>query len=312
MNDPLIHIIRDRSRSLLPVPTGVEAKLQYIHGIRSVLFDVYGTLFVSSSGEIGSASLPVIDEEAQSSSTTGTNVKIGEAFYRRLRTPVSHQDSEKIGSELIFRFEAAISEMHARKREEGVPWPEVDVREIWQRVMSAVLANEETSAPRHSPEAWAIEYEVNTNPVWPMPGAVDCINRLGSANLVLGLISNAQFYTPLLFPALMERDLHELEISEEMQYYSYRGGRSKPDPAMFEVAREALRMKGIAPQQAIYVGNDMLNDMVPAAGVGFHTALLAADQRSLRLREGDPRVAHVIPDIIATNLDEVVACILPA
>ena len=93
MNDPLIHIIRDRSRSLLPVPTGVEAKLQYIHGIRSVLFDVYGTLFVSSSGEIGSASPPVIDEEAQSSSTTGMDVRIGEAFYCRFRTPVGHRDS---------------------------------------------------------------------------------------------------------------------------------------------------------------------------------------------------------------------------
>ena len=312
MNDLLIQIIRDRSQSLSPVPTGVETKLPYLHGIRAVLFDVYGTLFVSSSGEIGSASPPVIDEEAQSSSTTGMDVRIGEAFYCRFRTPVGHRDSGKTGSELISRFEAAISEMHARKREEGVPWPEVDVRKIWQRVMSEVLANEKTSAAGHSPEAWAVEYEVNTNPVWPMPGAVDCINRLGSANLVLGLISNAQFYTPLLFPALMERDLHELEISEEMQYYSYRGGRSKPDPAMFEVARATLRMIGIGPQQALYVGNDMLNDMMPAAGVGFHTALLAADQRSLRLREGDPRVARVIPDIIATNLDEVVSCVLPS
>ena len=312
MNDPLIQIIRDRSRPLLPVSTGVDAKLKSLHGIRAVLFDVYGTLFVSSSGEIGIANQPVIGEEAQSSARTGANVKIGEAFYRRFKNRVTSKDPEKIGSELISRFEAAISEIHNRKREKGVPWPEVDVREIWQRVMSAVLVNKETSAAGHSPEAWAVEYEVNTNPVWPMPGAEDCINRLGSANLLLGLISNAQFYTPLLFPALMDRDLHELEISEEMQYYSYRGGRSKPDPAMFEVARATLRMIGIGPQQALYVGNDMLNDMMPAAGVGFHTALLAADQRSLRLREGDPRVARVIPDIIATNLDEVVSCVLPS
>ncbi len=65
MNDSLIEIIRDRSRPLSPVSTGVDAKLQSLHGIRAVLFDVYGTLFVSSSGEIGIANQPVIGEEAQ-------------------------------------------------------------------------------------------------------------------------------------------------------------------------------------------------------------------------------------------------------
>ena len=50
---------------------------------------------------------------------------------------------------------------------------------------------------------------------------------------------------------------------------------------------------------------------MPAAQVGFRTALLAADQRSLRLRAGDPRVAQVDPDIVAMDLEEVVACVLP-
>ena len=54
----------------------------------------------------------------------------------------------------------------------------------------------------------------------------------------------------------------------------------------------------------------MLNDILPAAQVGFRTALCAADQRSLRLREDDSRVSQTVPDIVVTNLEEVIACVL--
>ena len=55
MNELLCHIIRQSSRPLSPIPTGVERKLQHLEEIRAVLFDIYGTLFVSRSGEIGGA-----------------------------------------------------------------------------------------------------------------------------------------------------------------------------------------------------------------------------------------------------------------
>ncbi|MEM1063656.1 MAG: hypothetical protein AAGJ97_15130, partial [Planctomycetota bacterium] len=48
-------IIADRSMPLEPKPTGVEPRLPEIAGIKAVLFDVYGTLFVSGSGDVGTA-----------------------------------------------------------------------------------------------------------------------------------------------------------------------------------------------------------------------------------------------------------------
>jgi putative hydrolase of the HAD superfamily len=128
--------------------------------------------------------------------------------------------------------------------------------------------------------------------------------------LTLGIISNAQFYTPLLFPALLNKQLEDLEIAAEMQYYSYREGRAKPDPWMFQQAARALAHKGITARQTLYVGNDMRNDILPASQIGFRTALFAADRRSLRLRENDPHIAQTVPDIIVTNLQEVVECVL--
>jgi putative hydrolase of the HAD superfamily len=61
---------------------------------------------------------------------------------------------------------------------------------------------------------------------------------------------------------------------------------------------------GILPEDTLYVGNDMLNDIWPAAQCGLKTSLFAGDQRSLRLRETDPRCSDLEPDVIITKLSQ--------
>ena len=56
--------------------------------------------------------------------------------------------------------------------------------------------------------ALATEYECRVNPVWPMPGARDCLRELAGAGLALGIVSNAQFYTPPMLQALLGESLH--------------------------------------------------------------------------------------------------------
>ena len=48
----------------------------------------------------------------------------------------------------------------------------------------------------------------------------------------------------------------------------------------------------------------MLNDISAASRAGFKTALFAGDRRSLRLREGDPRVRGIMPDRVARRLED--------
>ena len=61
---------------------------------------------------------------------------------------------------------------------------------------------------------------------------------------------------------------------------------------------------GISPEETLYVGNDKLNDIWPAAQLGLKTALFAGDQRSLRLREDDTRCSDLEPDLIITKLSQ--------
>jgi len=47
----------------------------------------------------------------------------------------------------------------------------------------------------------AVEYECRVNPVWPMPAALETIETLRARGFRLGIVSNAQFYTPLIIEA---------------------------------------------------------------------------------------------------------------
>jgi putative hydrolase of the HAD superfamily len=122
---------------------------------------------------------------------------------------------------------------------------------------------------------------------------------------VLGLVSNAQFYTPLLFPALLGAEEHELGFHAELCAYSYRLGRAKPSTELFLEAGGQLRSRfGIEPAETLYVGNDMRNDIYAAQAAGCRTCLFAGDTRSLRMREDDPAVAGLEPDAVIRSLGE--------
>jgi putative hydrolase of the HAD superfamily len=86
--------------------------------------------------------------------------------------------------------------------------------------------------------------------------------------------------------------------------FSYRFGCAKPSTYLFQLAAEKLQNIEISVHDALYLGNDMLNDIYPAKKAGFQTALFAGDARSLRLREDDPRCRNLSPDIIITDLKQ--------
>jgi len=207
-------------------------------------------------------------------------------------------------------FHTAIEDAHAVSKARGIETPEIDVLEIWGLVLSRWNA-EGRIFPTADIDSrdFALEYETLANPVWPMPGAAECLDRLRTVGFVLGIVSNAQFYTRLLFPALLGKTLDGLGFEPDLQVFSFEHGFGKPGRGLCEVASKRLASRGILPNETLFVGNDMLNDVAPAAAVGFRTALFAGDARSLRLRDGDPRVEGVAPDLVLTSWDQLPGCL---
>lgn len=280
----LIDRIRRLSRPMSPRPTGHPPSGRAPSGIRAVVFDLYGTLFVSGAGEWGQAETGSASLFAEAAASAG--------FMLDLET----------ASALSARYQDEVMRRHAARRAEGIACPEVDVRHVWRAVLEAAAPK-----ARLSDEAivrFAVEVECRVNPVWPMPELRETLARLARRGICLGIVSNAQCFTPLLFDALLGARLEALGFAPAYCAWSWRLGEAKPSPRLLHHVLTSLREEhGIQPQETLVVGNDMLNDMLPAQAAGCATALFAGDARSLRLRADDPRCRDIVPTLTLVSLD---------
>jgi putative hydrolase of the HAD superfamily len=271
-------LIRSLSSPLEPVPAGVDPVLPRLPGIRCVAFDIYGTLVISGSGDIGIAT------------ATGR-----EEVMRSLLAGAGLADPP---DDLVGRFLELIRADHERARATGTPHPEVEIREVWRDFLGSLgLAPDPPAVER-----LAVRYECAVNPVWPMPGLGAMLAALRSRDLPLAIVSNAQFFTPLLFEAFLGDPPGRIGFDDDLAVYSFAHRHAKPGKRLYQLLAGRLAGRGIGAAETLYVGNDMRNDIAPAAGLGFRTALFAGDRRSLRLREEDR--LGVEPDAIVTALDQ--------
>ncbi len=289
MSDPCRAIIRRHARALVPVPTEVDVVLVRLPAIRAVLFDVYGTLFISANG--------------------GAGAEHADAFRGAIKATVLTADIDAGMGVRCLR--TTIERRHGVLRSRGIEYPEVEMRDIWRDTVAELVAagHLPPSALDVDPSRLAVEYEARANPTWPMPGLRETLGALVRGGVVVGLVSNAQFFTPELFPALLGDCAEALGVDPTFQYFSYRHGQAKPGVHLYEQARRDLARRGIRPGEVLHVGNDMLNDVVPASRVGFRTALFAGDARSLRLRTGDRRIESVRPDLVVPGLPSLLECV---
>jgi putative hydrolase of the HAD superfamily len=301
MPSPYCEIFRKHSRPLEPVPTGEVPVLRSLPGIRAVLFDVYGTLFISGSGEVGTAN------QRAARLAPASERPLDEALHA-----MGIATSAPAGQGVKYLFQL-IEMSHGQSRAAGIDHPEVDIVELWRKTLGELARRgviDQQAAQAADPKWLAVEYEARTNPCWPMPHLTECLDGLRRSGQVLGLVSNAQFYTPELFEALTGKSAEQWGFLPDLQYYSYRYGCAKPGLGLFERAVKALRDRQIAPGEVLYVGNDMLNDVSAASNLGLHTALFAGDARSLRRWEDRPQLAAVSPDLVLTDLMQIAQCII--
>jgi putative hydrolase of the HAD superfamily len=271
--------------------------LRSISGIKAVLFDVYGTLFSSAAGDISFSTFSV---------ATDTACKSDEALEAiAVQYGISAKDMRSFFIEQVKAMHLSLSEKTIK-----ISWPEVRVDEIWAEFLwkhgktdYSSFCNDEQARELEA-RALALRYELAVNPVYPMPGALETIDALKEKGLILGIVSNAQFFTPLLFDAFFHKTPEELGFNPALLFWSFEHGEAKPSPVLFGAAVNKLEEMGIKPNECVFVGNDMLSDIYGAASCGFKTILFAGDSRSFRMRENDERARNIKPDRVIRSLGE--------
>lgn len=270
--------IKSVLKPLEAIPVDVDPKLRELHGVRAVVFDIYGTLLIS---EAGGPDLSVAPTALHSMEEISRRMKSGD------------------GEALLDAYREGISSRQEIRRAEGIDHPEVDIREVWKELAQRFSAKEEEV------ESLAIGFECGVNPVWPMPHAGRVLEELKRNGVKLGIISNAQFYTPIIMEAFFGTSLEDCGFDEGWSVFSFELLEGKPSTVLFENLREHAAADGFSAEEILYVGNDFDKDVVPAAKVGFRTCLFAGDARSLRLGGREWEVAVEIADVVVTDLEQI-------
>ena len=283
-----------------PIPAGVESCIpKNMHPeIKCVIFDIYGTMLISESGDIDNSLL------------SGETALIALVESGIILSNASRPNC--VAEKILCLYRQFIKDATSEMQSKGISYPEIEIREIWKKIITTLL-HEGDIVPNSELidfSRLASVFEVLSNPVWPMPSMLEVLKNLNGRNIPIGIISNAQFYTPLLMNFFLTGLPGDNEticfFDPELMALSYREKRSKPDTALFtKIAERCLVKYALPPDHVLFVGNDMYKDIWPAAKTGFRTALFAGDLRSLRMREDKTAIAGLKPDFTINRLEQI-------
>jgi putative hydrolase of the HAD superfamily len=272
---------------LLPVPTPIESENNLRSPIHAVIFDVYGTLFISASGDISNA-----QTNPDQTKPDQTSPHLTSAINTLLKKYKISLNRKQLNGLVVH----AIESDHASLKIKGIDFPEIQIEQIFKQVLQL----KDLDVARQ----FSAEYEMIVNPVYPMPHLRETLQHINTKNIPMGIVSNAQFFTPYLFDLFCSDFPDKLGFDPNLIFYSYEYGVAKPSLFLFKLAAAELTRTGIRPENTLYVGNDMLNDIYTAHITGFQTCLFAGDNRSLRLRKNHPECASLKPDVIIKELNQ--------
>ena len=211
---------------------------------KAVVFDIYGTIMTSPTQEIDEPN-PAMDGLMQ-------------AILEHHGYEPPESPTEELRDAIKRRHEASPHE-----------FPEIDIREIWTEILGVDPFNVDLTDLVNSIES-------ECRPVQPMPGAANFIRRLAHSGVTLGLLSNGQCNTLRSLGGITEF------FSPDLTILSYEHGVGKPSRYLFELLRDRLAVNGVKPEECLYIGNDPIKDIVPAAELGFKTGLFTGHPDSVR------------------------------
>lgn len=285
-------------KEIEPIGTGEQPVIGKLEDVKAIIFDIYGTLLVSASGDINQAEI------------LGSNLKkaLKEAHYQFKGKDL--EDNDKIIADLLARFVKLIHTHHDRQRESGIRFPEVDIRKVWEDLVEYGISENILKKSKDSdPVKLTFVFELLSNQVWPMPHMEEVLEYLKGKGFPMGIVSNAQFYTPVMMNYfLTQKIIHGNDIKyfdPELTVFSFNLLKAKPDKTIFEPVINTLEKKyGIAAGESVFIGNDMYKDIYPANATGMKTVFFAGDKRSLRLRKDMTEVKGLRPDAVITDLEQ--------
>lgn len=310
----LLHEREPRVFDRVLKPRACHAKFETLKGVRAVIFDVYGTLINYWRPGFESA-------HGREKTVLEAFAKLAVRFDME-ETLVKMNPETAPGKTLSDFYHGLIALNHEKALGKNIEYPEIRVERIWSVIIMMLERNGYSKALRRRTvgdrvfafadtadfaRCLAYTYNFLSMGCTLYPNVTQALRKLKEDNIVLGILSNAQFYTPIDLTLLFRdqsggkvEDFNEL-FDPDLTFFSYEYGVSKPDNLLFRKLFDALYEYHITPRQTVIAGNDLLSDITPAAALGMKTAFFCGDD-AMAFQHG--LGSEVVPDIVFHNWDE--------
>ncbi len=231
--------------------------------VRAVVFDVYGTLL-----EVGA---PPADAD----------LRWQNLFAEMLGGPPPLNRME-----FSLSTRQVIAQRHAEARSRGIQWPEI----LWPSVVLEALPDLARLSAEKLDKFLSCQMQIGRT-LRLAYQAAECLRQMYANGLLLGIASNSQAYTLReLNTALQGAGLNLSLFDDQLRFWSFENGFSKPDPHVFRILTARLEARGIRPSETLMVGDRLDNDIAPARAHGWqawhltpgpHTGSISGNWREL-------------------------------
>ncbi len=279
-------------------PVDYPSKETRLYDVRAIICDVYGTLIDYWKEDF---SVPERKEAAF--------MRVFKCVAERFRmtdTLIAANPNEAPEKTLHDFYHGIVALYHERAAEKGVLFPHIAVEKIWETVILLLmrrgyappLSEGENERDFSRKAAWFYNFFVLGRRLYP--GVVDTVVGLKKNNITAGILSNAQFYTPIDL-TLMIRDQSKGKFDDftelfepDLTFFSYEYNAAKADRLLFRRLYDTLYEYHILPRQTVFIGNDLSTEIAPAQEAGMKTALFTGDSQCTYLHNCSGKV---VPDI---------------
>ncbi len=226
--------------------------IKILQNIKAVLFDVYGTLLIPTTPIFTTHSLSALFKDV------GLPPLLCEISLPQIASKIENQ----------------IQKYHNISKRKGILYPEVNIISIWQNILTDLQQQnllKQKAINKITLYKLILLYELYANPHKPVHRISSLIRKLKNSHIVIGFVSNAQFYTPLFLKVFPEtRELIDM-ADERLCLWSYKYGEAKPSPLLFEKAAAPLeKVFNIARKDVLFIGDSDECDRIPAIKCGFN------------------------------------------
>ncbi|MFO0877642.1 MAG: HAD family hydrolase [Gemmataceae bacterium] len=290
-----------------PTPAPVKARphLTRLPQVRCVLWNVYGTLLAIPQGEL-------LFEHPQAFIMNNALEKTIQEF--KMWGSMSRKPGQP-ADYMLSQYRQILTEQSSVPGG-GERHPETQAERIWETILKRLMQKDYKfdasffGSLNELSRKVAYFFHASLQGTTCYPGAAQALRHVQASGLSQGLLGDGQCFTTVqLQRGLLNQDpeahLSDL-LTEGLSVLSHELRGKKPSERLYRRAVELLQSQGLSPGEVLHVGSRITHDIIPARRLGMHTALFTGDRASLQATPEQLKEAASRPDILLTELEQLV------